>query len=87
MENQTPESNALEESNICFKSGKTVTIAEELHNTNISFTVIDYSSPPVITKNYSRFNEAQPSLYFFTDNDNYYITGNENKEAVYMYRE
>lgn len=87
MENQTPESNALEENNICFKSGKTVTIAEELHNTNISFTVIDYSSPPVITKNYSRFNEAPPSLYFFTDNDNYYITGNENKEAVYMYRE
>ncbi len=87
MENQTPESNALEENNICFKSGKTVTISEELHNTNISFTVIDYSSPPVITKNYSRFNEAPPSLYFFTDDNNYYITGNENNEAVYMYRE
>ena len=85
-ENSSLETSALEESNICFKPGKTVTIAEELSNTNISFFVIDYSSPLVVTKNYSRFNTTQPSLYFFTDNDNYYITDNENKEAVYMFR-
>ena len=81
------DANNLEESNIYFKPGKTVTIAEQLNNTNISFTVTDYSNPVVITKNYSRFNENPPSMYFSADNEEYYITTNENNEAVYKYRE
>lgn len=75
--------NSVEISNLSSSFSKLLNIEEELNSTNIGITVLEFEKLPfVFTKKYGVYNSNQVELFFFSDEDAYFVENSETNEGM-----